>query len=200
MSFFSEKISLITKAAAKLLHNLFSTPEKKPRFVIHPQNAPRTINYVEDFPAEFNEFEYAGATIETVNCRKNDGAIIRRPAIVALMKRKYLAGDTFVEEDMTASVRDLKAFIDPVSGERGHKNAASIEAALQIFYETKVYPAQQERPGSQQPQKPVKKNRRTTDRSRPCVTASIEASNQEQLFTATDALSPPKAKELFNAI
>ena len=77
---------------------------------MHPENVPRTIPDG-GYPEDFDLYEYAGPTVETVACQGKNGEIIRRPALVARMIRRYRTEEgAYVVEEMTASVKDLMAF------------------------------------------------------------------------------------------
>jgi hypothetical protein len=120
------------------------TAEKKPGTIIHPMNAPRTISTADGYPDDFGEYKFAGATVELVASERADGTAVRRPAVVALMLCKRYSGDTFIEEEMTASVKDLQVFINRKSGKRGHPDTHTIMDALNAFYESKIPTEHQE--------------------------------------------------------
>ena len=105
--------------------------EKKPICVMHPENAPRMLRD-NGFPKEFENYEYAGATLEVLPVKGANGKTIRRPALVAMMihRTKVEDGGAFVEVEMTASLSDLR------KGE--HPNAEAIAAALKMYYEEKI--------------------------------------------------------------
>lgn len=125
------------------------TAEKKPETIIHPINAPRTIAGSDGYPVDFNQFQFAGATIELVASQRADGTPVRRPAVVAMMVRRRNEGDTFIEEEMTASVKDLQNFFDMKTRERGHHDTHAISQALNAFYENKIPRHQHELPRAQ---------------------------------------------------
>jgi|GEM_PF-6450548 hypothetical protein len=104
-------------------------PTRKPVCVVHPENASRMIRD-DGFPKDFSLYEYAGATLEVLSGKGSDGKILRRPALVAKMVRRYKLDDAFVEVEMTASIRDLR--------KAAHPHASSIAAALMMFYDEKV--------------------------------------------------------------
>lgn len=137
-------MSVIGKRVSGTPHREALVPEKKPETIIHPVNTPRTICNAGGYPGDFNQFEYAGTTVELVALPTPEGNVMRRPALVARMVRKRSAGDTFVEEEMTASIRDLQNFVDPKTGIRGYHDTRAVTAALNIFYENKVPLHQQE--------------------------------------------------------
>jgi len=129
------------KAAAKtgtLSQNATNPPTKKPSSVVHPENAPRMINN-NGFPKDFGLYNYAGATLRVLTCKRPNGTTVRRPALVAKMTRKYKLeksdeigddGDAMVEMEMTASLCDLR--------QGKHPHADAISAALTMYYENKV--------------------------------------------------------------
>jgi hypothetical protein len=119
-----------------IIHSQAAAPVKKPSCVVHPENAPRTIPNG-GYPQDFHHYEYSGATIEMVARKGADDEIIRRPALVARMVKKYRTEEGgYVVEEMTASAKDL------ASGR--HPDAPSITAALDVFYDTKIPEDQRE--------------------------------------------------------
>jgi len=129
---------------ASLSGDASNPPVKKPSTVVHPENAPRMINN-NGFPKDFCLYNYAGATLRVLTCKRPNGTSVRRPALVAKMTRKYRLeksdenvddGDAMVEMEMTASLCDLR------QGKHPHSDA--ISAALTMYYENKV--AQKEDP------------------------------------------------------
>jgi hypothetical protein len=116
---------------AFLAQDEMSLPSRKPLCIMHPENAPRMI-HDRGFSKDFALYGYAGATLELLSARDAEGRMIRRPALVAKMVRKYdvVEEGAVAQMEMTASLRDLR---------RGnHPHARAIAAALNTYYEEKV--------------------------------------------------------------
>jgi hypothetical protein len=127
----TEGIAPSKKTRAFPAQKKVSAPVRKPACVMHPENTPRTI-YDSGFPKDFSLYEYAGAMLTVLGIKRGDSSVVRRPALIAKMVRKYQVGEggASVEVEMTASVNDLK---------RGkHPHADAIAAALTMYYEEKV--------------------------------------------------------------
>lgn len=154
------------------LHNLKKTqastmPVQKSRFVMHPLNVPETLpiwSGQHGFPDHLEDYKYVGPTAEMVPKEITPG-VDRRLAIVAQLERTYKSGDVTVQEHMTASVSDLKAYhaqmlregkseqankvallteqvvngvpVDPAKGVKERSGLAS-------YYKKAIAPAQQE--------------------------------------------------------
>jgi len=142
-------------------------PVQKSRFVMHPLNAPETMpvrggHHV--FPDRLEDYKYVGPTAEMVPKEITPG-VDRRLAVVAQLERTYKSGDVTVQEHMTASVSDLKAYhmqmLREGKPEQANKVAALTEQVvngvpgnpakgikerpgLGSYYKKAIAPAQQE--------------------------------------------------------
>ncbi len=103
-------------------HGFKSAPIPK-SLLIHPENAPRTTK---EFPKDFYRYLYVGPAIEAVSYKST-----RQRALVARLVYEYHSeSGAIVQQEMTASIRDL---LDSL-----HPEASQAAKALRAYYETHV--------------------------------------------------------------
>ncbi len=116
----------------------FVSLEKKPPYIMHPENVPTTIPLGSTYPIDFNRYTFAGAAIEQVSVMGENGESFRRPALVAKMKLEREVDGAKVKEEMTCSLKDLRQYVDPATGIVGHADSEGIASALSMCYAEKI--------------------------------------------------------------
>jgi hypothetical protein len=93
--------------------------------LVHPEKVPVTMRR---FPEDFDDYRYSGPAIEKITgCQGT-----RHPVLVARLIRYYRSPNgVIVEEEMTASVKDLK--------KGRHPQAEDVASALCVYFETKTH-------------------------------------------------------------
>jgi len=101
----------------------FKHPPVPKSVLMHPNNAPRTAK---EFPKDFHGYLYVGPAIETVFYKG-----MRRRALVARLINEYHSkSGAVVQQEMTASLSDLRDSM--------HPETRKTAKALRAYYEAHV--------------------------------------------------------------
>lgn len=140
---------LIRQARDPFCFDGANAPTTKCRYVLSPEDAPKTIVRNRDYPNDFHLYVFAGPMVEQVRLLREDGDITRCPALVARMVRRTeftqgsMMGASSTEE-MTCSLKDLRTYKNDAKKIIGHPLAERITHEMNAFYVSKVASRQRE--------------------------------------------------------
>jgi len=141
--------ALIRQARDPFRFDMEEAPTRKSRFVLSPEEAPKTIVRNRDYPEDFHLYVFAGPMIEQVRLIDENGEETRCPAMVARMVRRtefsqgLMVGASSTEE-MTCSLKDLRTYKNDAKQIIGHPHAQKITRKMNAFFENNVASRQRE--------------------------------------------------------